>query len=351
MTADLTERIASWSGRGVVTAHHAPTGAWVFICLHDDRLGPCTGGSRMKVYPSLDDALEDGMRLASAMTRKWAAIDQPFGGGKAVLALARPVEGPERHDLLRTYGRLIAALRGAFQTGEDLGTSTEDLRVVAGETDHVQGFDPGTGEKVDPSPYTARGVFRGIEAGLAQRFGSSEARGRSALIQGVGNVGLHLGRWLRKAGARLLVSDLDAERCRAVAGELDAVVVEPEAVYSTPCDIYAPCAVGATVSPQTIPRLACSIVAGSANNQLASDADAEVLHQRGILYLPDYVLNAGGALSFALMRQGVPAGDDLARRIDQIGEILSAILAEAAERDESPLTAAQRRVDRTLAAA
>jgi len=348
MSETLTRMIESWGGRAVVVHHDAPTGTWIFICLHDNTLGPCTGGSRMKVYDALEDALRDAMRLSEGMTAKWAAINGSFGGGKAVLAVPRPMEGDERRGLLERYGDLVEALAGGFWTGEDMGTTSADMQVIATRTRWVHGFDPDHREKIDPSPYTARGVFRGIEAAVRTVYGEADLDGRSVLIQGTGAVGFHLGRLLREAGATLLVSDIDAERAAEAAAALDAQVVPADEVYATPCDVYAPCAVGATLNPSTVPLLACRIVAGSANNQLASEEDGERLAGRGVLYVPDYIINAGGALSFALIGEGVPPGETLFSKIDTIGETVAEILAEAAERGESPVRTARRRVERTL---
>jgi len=345
----LTALIEAWDGVATIASYDRPTGTWIFICLHDTTLGPCTGGTRMKVYPAPEDGLLDAMRLAEGMTHKWASIDQNFGGGKAVLAIPRALEGAEREGLLRRYARRLDALAGGFWTGEDLGTTTADFRVLAEETRWVHGFDPDSGEKLDPSPYTAQGVFRGIEAALERVFGSASAAGRTVLIEGAGNVGGRLGDLLAGGGAELLVTDLDPERARALAQRHGARVVPLETACETACDVYSPCAVGATINPATSSRLACRIVAGSANNQLSVPEQAEVLRDRGILYVPDYVINSGGALSFALLSQGVAPGEPLLGEMDRVGRIVGEILDEAAEAGEGPLEAARRRVERKLA--
>lgn len=349
MPKTLENLIAAWDGLGVVCRFDAPTGTWMFICLHDNTLGSCTGGSRMRVYPSPAEGLEDAMRLAEGMTSKWAAIDEPVGGGKAVLAVPEPLSGEARTSLLRRYGALIESLGGTFRTGEDLGTTSEDMKILSEVTRFVHGFHPEGGTKVDPSPFTARGVYAGLMAAAASRWGSDDLRERSVLIEGTGNVGLNLGRLLAAAGAKLLVSDIDDERARQAASELSAEVVAVADVSSCACDIYAPCAIGATLSESTIPKLRCAVVAGSANNQLATAFDANRLHEQGILYVPDYIINAGGALSFALMDRGVSDRDQILAAMDTIGETVHEILVEAMENDESPVVAAQRRVDERLA--
>ncbi len=346
----IEERIRAWEGEAVVCRYDRETDSWIFISMHRDTLGPFTGGTRMKTYPSLGEALEDGQRLAGGMTAKWAALGMPYGGGKAVLAVPRPLEGEVREGLLRRYGRLISSLGGRFRTGEDMGTTPDDMCILAEETEFVHGFDRETGEKLDPSPYTARGVWSGIVAGCAEVFGSDELNGRTVLVEGLGHVGWRLAEMLRESGAGLLVADIDGARCERAERDLGAKVVETSQVPATECDVYAPSAIGATVNRDTIPRLACRLVAGSANNQLAEPADADRLVERGIVYVPDYVINGGGAMSFGLMSGGEKDPDVLRRRVEAIGDTVSELLREAAEHGESPVVAADRRVERVLAA-
>lgn len=342
--------IAGWDGVGVVTTRDAATDAWIFIALHDGRLGPMVGGTRIKVYPGPDDGLRDALRLAEGMTHKWAAINFPFGGGKAVLALTNPVSGDARMGLLRRYGEKIAALRGAFLTGQDLGTTPEDMRVIAEAGPYVNGVDAKTGHTEDPGPYTARGVFAGIRAAVRHRFGSDDLSGRRVLVQGVGDVGAPLARRLAKAGAVVLCADLNGERAAALAKEVGGEVVEAEAVTRTSCDIYAPCAVGATLNVETIPTLACAIVAGSANNQLGEAADADRLAAREILYVPDYVINSGGAVGLGLQYMGIADHAKIGARLDAIGETVAVMLREADQEQETPAAAARRLVERHLRA-
>ncbi len=340
----MRDLLADWDGLGVVTRFDRPTATWIFIALHDDRLGRPTGGTRLKVYATPEDGLADALRLAVGMTAKWAALELPMGGGKAVLAAARPLASEERRGLLLRYGGLVESLAGAFATGEDLGTTPDDMRLVAEATRWVHVF----ADAPDPGPFTALGVFHGIRAALAARCGSDDPAGRGVLVQGVGDVGERLAELLVAAGARVLLCDLDGERAAGVAARLGAEVVPPARLLGTPCDVFAPCAVGAVLTAETIPQLACTIVAGAANNQLAEPADAARLHQRGILYAPDYVINGGGALAFGLM--GMGRADPAAARaaMARIGASLREIFAEAAARDESPAAAADRRVARVL---
>lgn len=340
--------LSEWDGIGAVVRYDRPTGAWIFIALHDDTLGAPTGGCRMKVYDRPEDGLWDALRLAEGMTYKWASIGFDFGGGKSVLAIPHPLEGAERTGLLRRFGALLNTLSGSYNAGEDLGTTPEDMQTVSQVTPHVVGLDPSGGKPEDPGPYTALGVFVGIQAALEQRFGSAEMGGRTVLVQGVGDVGAPLARSLSEAGAEVLVVDLDAERAATFAAEIGGRVVEASAMFETECDVYAPCAIGATVNPNSIPLLRCAIVAGSANNQLLSDADAQALKDRGILYAPDYVINAGGAMAFALIHQGISDGGVLRERVSSLREALAEIFREADTEGTTPLAAARSRVDRIL---
>ncbi|MGH7558137.1 MAG: Glu/Leu/Phe/Val dehydrogenase dimerization domain-containing protein [Gemmatimonadota bacterium] len=340
--------IEGWEGEAVATRFDRETGSWFFAALHDTRLGPTSGGTRMRIYPDPAAGLEDAMRLAEGMTQKWAVLDLPFGGGKAVLAVTAPLQGREREGLLLRYGGFLEALGGSFQTGVDLGTSPEDMVVIGRVTRYVHGVDFEGGRPIDPGPFTARGVLRGIEAALETVFGNPGLDGRSVLVQGLGDVGLPLARSLAEGGACLLVSDIDLERAVEVATELEGKTVPPEEIAGRDCDVYAPCAVGGVLDQRTIPALTCRIVAGSANAQLGEPKDAERLHERGILYAPDYVINAGGAAAFGLLATGERSEATIHSRVDAIGETLRAIFRVSAERNESPVVTASRRVEEIL---
>jgi leucine dehydrogenase len=351
MAASLQDLIARWDGIGVVSRLDRATGTWIFVALHDTTLGQPVGGTRLKVYPTPADGLEDALRLAAGMTHKWAAVEIGYGGGKAVLALSRELSGDERVGLLERYARLLEDLRGAFATGQDLGTTLDDIAFLAQRSRWVHGYDHATGRARDPGPYTAIGVEHGMRAACASAFGSPELAGRTIAVQGLGGVGGPLVRRLTSAGAKLVLSDVDRERARLLAREHDAREVAPEDFETTPCDVLAPCALGATLNESTIPRLACRVVAGSANNQLREPADAERLHERGILYAPDYLVNAGGATAFAAIHAGVTDELELRDRLARLETITLEVLTEARERRESPVHAARRRVERVLAAA
>lgn len=343
---DLT---AAWQGRGVVVHHDAATGTWIFIAIHDDTLGRAVGGVRMRVYPTPEEGLRDALRLAEGMTLKWAAAGLPFGGGKAVLAIPRPLTAKQRKGLMLRFGGLLNTLQGAYATGPDLGTTPEDMKQIASVSEHVSGVAREPGWPEDPGPFTAAGVVAGIKAALRHRMGSDGFSGVRVLIQGVGGVGEPLARRLSAAGADVLLADVDEAKAFSLAVELGGSAVNPEAVYVTPCEVYAPCAVGATLNAETIPRLGCGIVAGSANNQLATPEDAERLADRWILYAPDFVVNAGGAMAFGLLHAGLADPEELEERVaTRIGESLGAVFAEAAVEGVSPLVAARRLADRAL---
>ena len=271
------ELLARWDGEHAVIRHDAPSGSWMLVCLHSTQLGPAMGGTRLKSYETPADALEDAMRLSAGMTRKLAVLGLPCGGGKAVLAVPSVPEGEERRRLLESYGDLLASLGGSFVTGPDVNTRESDMNVLGERTPHVFCRSVERGGSGDPSVHTALGVFHGIGATVERALGSRDLAGRTVLVQGAGSVGAKLARLLLDAGATVLVSDVDEERARATGG----TVVAAEDALETECDVYAPCALGATLNADSIPRLRCGVVAGAANNQLATPEDAERLARGG----------------------------------------------------------------------
>ncbi|MCS6903664.1 MAG: leucine dehydrogenase, partial [Candidatus Bipolaricaulota bacterium] len=259
------------------------------IVIHSTALGPATGGTRFFPYAHWELALEDALRLAQAMSYKNALAELPFGGGKAVI-----LGDPKREktpQLLRAYARLVHQFNGRFTTGEDVGIGPEDLREMMKETRFLAGAQ---GISSDLSYVTAHGVLHGLRAAFQFAMGRDDLRGRTIAVQGAGKVGYHLIRLLTEAGARVLVSDVDARALERAQREFGAKAVEPNAIYALECDAFAPCALGGIVNDQTIPLLNCKIVAGSANNQLKEPRHGDRLHEFDILYAPDYVINAGG---------------------------------------------------------
>lgn len=290
--------IRDWDGETVIARYDREAGAWMLVAIHSTRLGVAAGGTRMKAYPDAEAALRDAMRLAEGMTYKFAVAGLPRGGGKAVLAVPPELGAEARAALLRRYGRLVAQLGGYFQTGPDVGTAAADMDIIA-ETGapHVFARTPAAGGAGDSGPATAIGVFAAMRVTCERLFGDGALDGRRVLVQGAGSVGGELIERLRAAGARLLFSDVDETVVGRLRDEAGLEFVAPEAVYDADCDIFAPCALGAILSEETIPRLRCRAVVGSANNQLAAPEDADRLHERGILYAPDFVVNFGGAMA------------------------------------------------------
>jgi leucine dehydrogenase len=323
------ELLERWDGEQAVIRRDRETGAWIFICMHSTRLGPAAGGTRMKVYDSPADGLEDAMRLSAGMTNKLAIADLGLGGGKTVLAVPKIPEGEDRRALLRRYGDVVASLGGSFLTSSDVNTGEEDMDVIAERTEHVFGRTEANGGAGDPGPFTAVGVFHGIRASLAHAFGSGEVSGRTVLVQGAGSVGGALAELLGCEDARVLIADVDTARAEAVAAGVGGSTVTPDAAVETECDVYAPCALGGTLSVKTVPRLRCRIVAGSANNQLADAEAAELLRTAGVLYAPDYVINAGGAIAITFLEREGRSQAEVDAALARIGDTLTEIYERA----------------------
>ena len=283
----------------VVFCNDNATGLRAIIAVHDTTLGPSLGGLRMWPYASEDEALFDVVRLARGMTYKSAAAGLPFGGGKAViLGDSRTQKSPA---LLRRFGKFVNDLGGKYITAEDMGIGTRDIATIGLETPHVAGLAEKSG---DPSPFTALGTFLSICAAVKHVTGCDNVSGRKVMVQGTGSVGLDLVKQLHRAGAEVFAFDVNESSLRAavVAG---ARAVSADAVYTTPVDVYSPCAFGATLNPTTIPQLRCAVVAGAANNQLLDEArDGQALHDRGILYAPDFIVNAGGIINISVEKSG-----------------------------------------------
>ena len=326
-----------WDGEHTVIRHDAESGAWMIVAIHSTRLGPAGGGTRMKQYASPEDALGDALRLAAGMTRKLAVLGLPVGGGKGVLAVPELPSGDARRRLLERYGDLIESLGGRFVTGPDVNTGASDMDVLGERTSHVFCRNVENGGSGDPSVHTALGVFHGIRASVRHALGAEDLDGRTVLVQGAGSVGAKLATLLAEAGATVLVSDVDEARARATGG----ILVHPDEAASTGCDVYAPCALGATLNADTIPRLRCRVVAGAANNQLDTPADGERLREAGILYAPDYVINGGGALHGIGLEHLRWTAEQLDEEVERIGDTLLRIYADADEQGISTAEAAE----------
>jgi leucine dehydrogenase len=324
---------------------------YVIVAIHSTALGPALGGARLWKYDGLGDAIADALRLSQAMTYKAAAAGLDLGGGKAVLWAPpdRELTGGQRRALLLDLGDAVESLEGRYVTAEDVGTSTEDMAVIAERTSHVVGLPAEAGGSGDPSPVTARGVERAIRACCEHRFGSADLQGRTVGLIGLGHVGQALAGRLRAGGAELIATDIDPSR-REAAEAIGGRWTEPAGAIAVECDVLAPCALGEEIDARNVDRLRCEIVCGSANNVLAGDSLAAELHERGILYAPDFIANAGGLINVygELHELGQGRLDEL---VDGIGDALRRIFTLASQRSITPLDAAHELAGRRLSAA
>jgi leucine dehydrogenase len=313
----------------------------VVVAIHSTALGPALGGARMWTYGALGDGIADALRLSEAMTYKAAAAGLDLGGGKAVLCVPpdRELSASERRGLMLDLGDIVESLDGRYVTAEDVGTSAEDMAVIGERTSHVVGLPTAAGGSGDPSPVTARGVERAIRACCEHRYDSPDLDGRAVGVIGLGHVGMALAKRLHSAGAKLVASDIDPSK-RPAAEDLGARWIDPDEAIAADCEVLAPCALGGAISDRTIGRIRAEIVCGAANNVLASDSLADALHERGILYAPDFIANAGGLINVYGELHGLERGE-LDELVDGIGEALSRILSLAAERSITPLEAAR----------
>ncbi|HEU4612161.1 MAG TPA: Glu/Leu/Phe/Val dehydrogenase dimerization domain-containing protein [Kofleriaceae bacterium] len=281
------------------------TGLKAIVAIHDSRLGPALGGCRFLAYQHDEDALVDALRLARGMTYKAALAGLAHGGGKSVII--RPKQHFDRVALFRAFGKFLEDLRGHYITAEDSGTGLEDMEIIRTQTKWVTGIDPSHGGSGDPSPFTALGVRRGIEACVKFKLGKESLKDVHVAVQGVGHVGYHLCKELHAQGAKLTVADVDKLKSERAQREFGAAVTSIDDVAKVDCDVFAPCALGAGLNDNTIPHLKAKIVAGAANNQLAEPRHGDDLHARGILYAPDYAINAGGLVNVAQEVKGYDA--------------------------------------------
>ena len=313
------------------------TGLRAIIAVHNTNLGPALGGVRMWPYANDGEAVRDVLRLSRGMTYKSALAGLPFGGGKSVI-----IGDPQRDKseaLMHAMGRAVDKLSGRYIAAEDSGTNVDDLRQMATQTEFVAGIVDkstvaGKQRSGDPSPATARGVFVGLRAAVRHALGREDLDGLKVAVQGVGNVGLRLVRYLREAGAHCWVTDIHAERAARIAEEIGATPVDAAHIIDLDVDVFAPCALGAVLNADTIPRLRARVVAGAANNQLEHACHGEQLRRAGILYAPDYVINAGGVIDVAFERTGYDL-EEVVAKVEGIGESLAEIF-ERAEVEQRP---------------
>lgn len=325
------------------------SGLKAIICIHDTTLGPALGGTRMWTYESEEAAIEDALRLGKGMTYKNAAAGLNLGGGKTVII------GDPRKDkneaMFRALGRFVQGLNGRYITAEDVGTTVADMDVIHEETDYVTGISPAFGSSGNPSPVTAYGVYRGMKAAAKEAFGTDSLEGKTISVQGVGSVAYTLCEFLNKEGANLVVTDINKEAVQRAVRDFGAQAVDPSDIYSIDCDIYSPCALGATINDQTIPQLKAKVIAGSANNQLKDERHGDRLHELGIVYAPDYVINAGGVINVADELYGYNR-DRALKKVEMIYDNIAKVI-EISKRDGIPTykaadRLAEERIERML---
>lgn len=344
----IFDQIARKHHEQVVFCHDEASGLRAIIAIHDTTLGPALGGTRFYPYGSDEEALIDVLRLSRGMTYKSAASGLNLGGGKAVI-LGNPKK-LKNEMLFRAYGRFVQGLAGRYFTAEDVGTTVRDMEWVRHETDYVTGISRALGGSGDPSPMTALGVFVGMKAAMVKQTGNDSLAGKRVSVQGVGAVGRHLVDQLVADGAQVVICDIDQDNLRRVTSKHpEILVVAPDDIYDAAVDVYAPCAMGATLNPDTIPRLKAGVVAGSANNQLAvEDRDGAALAERGIVYTPDYVINAGGLMNVANELEGY--NDTRAKQqVSGIFDIIQDIFTIADEEGVLPFKAANTLALRRIA--
>ncbi len=334
----------------VVRGRDEETGLHALIAVHDTTLGPALGGMRMLPYVSEDEALFDVLRLSKGMTYKSAVADLNLGGGKSVL-IGDP-KAIKSADLFRAMGRFVDSLEGRYITAEDMNIGVSDLEHVRESTRWVVGLSRESGSSGNPSPYTAIGCVHGLRAVAEELFDSSSFEGRSILIQGVGAVGGALAKHLKEEGARVIICDIDEAKVDRLCSEFGYEAVPDEGHHTTEVDIYAPCARGAGINDETIPALRCKAVAGCANNQLLEPKHAEDLKARGVLYAPDYVINAGGIINVYMeLQDGGYVEDAALARIATIKDNLHKVFEIARERDVNTREAAARLAEMRIDAA
>ena len=313
----LFDTLAEMGHEEIVMCSDPSVGYKGILAVHSTRLGPALGGTRFWEYATDEEAITDALRLSRGMTYKNAVAGLHLGGGKSIIIGDNKTKNREK--IFRAHGRFVETLGGRYITAEDVGTSTKDMSYVQMETKHVAGL---AGKSGDPSPVTAHGVFRAVQASANRKWGSDSLEGKTVAIQGCGSVGSYLAKELHEAGAKLIVSDIDAAKTEKVSKATGAKVVKGNAIFTAVADIFSPCALGGIINDKTIPMLKVEIVAGGANNQLLEERHGDELQRRGILYAPDYVANAGGVINV----YGEVAGWDAQRALDKADDIYDTIL-------------------------
>ncbi len=329
---EILEQMGSEGHEQLVVVSDAGSGLKAVIAIHDTTLGPACGGTRIWPYKSEQEAIWDALRLSRAMTYKSAAADLPLGGGKGVIIADSHTEKTEA--LVRAYGRFVDTLGGRYLTTTDVGSSGRDMEYIKQETDYVVGLPTTAGGSGDTSIMTGLGIYMGMKACAKEAWGSDSLQGKTVAMQGFGKVATHTAHHLMKEDATLIVTDV-FEGALDRARDLGLQVVKPDEIYRLDCDIFAPCALGGVISPETIPQLKCKVVAGGANNQLLSDSDGETLHRMGIIYGPDYILNSGGIINVESEIAGGYNADRAREKTERVYEIMERVIS-ISKREEIP---------------
>lgn len=334
----------------IVFCQDEETGLKAIIAIHSTALGPALGGTRMWKYNNELEALNDVLRLSRGMTFKASISGLNLGGGKAVIFGDAKTEKTDA--LMRRFGKFVETLGGNYITAEDVGMTTHDMEMVREETTHVTGIPEFMGGSGDPSPVTAYGVYMGMKASAMYKWGSDDLKGKKIVVQGIGNVGMNLVKHLTEDGAIVTINDISKERLEMVAAKYGATIVEGDAVYDVDMDIYAPCALGASVNDDTLSRLNCEIIAGAANNQLADEVKhGQMVMDKGMIYAPDFLINAGGLINVYSELQGYNREEALAKTKEIYNttlEILKKSELEGITSHEAARQIAQARVAKTL---
>ncbi|HMS15647.1 MAG TPA: Glu/Leu/Phe/Val dehydrogenase dimerization domain-containing protein [Planctomycetota bacterium] len=325
----------------VARAEDAESGLLAYIAVHSTALGPAIGGTRIWKYESDEAALRDVLRLSMGMTYKSAVAETGLGGGKSVVVLR---DGAKKSpELLRAMAAFVHRFEGSYFAAEDVGSTPEDLVVMREITPYVVALPVSHGGSGNPSPFTAWGVFRGIQACVSRAYGSDDLKGLHVAVQGLGSVGTFLCEHLHRAGAQLTVADVRESSAQAARERFGATVVAPDVILQMPCDVLAPCALGAVINDRTLPELRCRVVAGAANNQLDRDEHGDLLRKRGIVYAPDFVINAGGIINIAVELS--PSGYQEAAALERCSRIYDVIARVLQEADDQEISTHQAAVD------
>ena len=342
---EILEQMGDEGHEQLVVVSDAGSGLKAIIAIHDTTLGPACGGTRIWPYKSEQEAIWDALRLSRAMTYKSAAADLPLGGGKGVIIADSHTQKTEA--LVRAYGRFVDTLGGRYLTTTDVGSTGRDMEYIKQETDHVVGLPVTAGGSGDTSIMTGLGIYMGMKACAKETWGNDSLRGKVVAMQGFGKVATHTAHHLMKEDATLVVTDVfDGALDRA--RDLGLKVVKPDEIYGLDCDIFAPCALGGVINPETIPQLKCKVIAGGANNQLLSDTDGEALHRLGILYGPDYILNSGGIINVESEISGIYNADRAREKTERVYEIIERVISISKNEEIPTAKAADRLAEERL---